>query len=150
MEENKEQNTTSSHLIKAEDEDELEEAKLDEVLENVSPEQRKIIERMMISSSVQMRSVSSPETAVMKKITSDHISKYLDGAELEMKNSYAEKFHKKVFAFLTMIIAMVFIILIVILLKDKPDIMEKIIYTVGGVVIGAFGGYGFGKNRDDQ
>ncbi len=82
--------------------------------------------------------ISSPETAVMKKSTPDHISKYLDGAELEMKNSYAEKFHRKVFTFLTMIVAMAFFILLVILLKDNPDVMEKIIYIVGGVVIGAF------------
>ena len=49
-----------------------------------------------------------------------------------------------------MIVAMVFFILLVILLKDIPDVMEKIIYIVGGVVIGAFGGYGFGKNRNDE
>lgn len=24
------------------------------------------------------------------------------------------------------------------------------IYTVGGVIVGAFGGYGFGKNRDNE
>jgi hypothetical protein len=47
-------------------------------------------------------------------------------------------------------VGMVFFILLVILLKDIPDVMEKIIYIVGGVVIGAFGGYGFGKNRNDE
>lgn len=47
-----------------------------------------------------------------------------------------------------MFIAMVFFIILVILLKDTPDVMEKIIYTVGGVVIGAFGGYG--KNKNDE
>ena len=76
------------------------------------PEHRKVIERMMISSSVQMRSIVSPETAVMKKITTEHISQYLNGAEQEMKNSYAEKFHKKVFTFLSMIVAMIFFVII--------------------------------------
>ena len=38
----------------------------------------------------------------------------------------------------------------IVLLKDNPDVMEKIIYTVGGVIVGAFGGYGFGKNRNDD
>ncbi len=50
----------------------------------------------------------------------------------------------------SLIVAMIFFILLVILLKDNPDVMEKIIYIVGGVVIGAFGGYGFGKNRNDE
>ena len=75
----------------------IDNAEIEEALESVPPEHRKVIERMMISSSVQMRSIVSPETAVMKKITTEHISQYLNGAEQEMKNSYAEKFHKKVF-----------------------------------------------------
>ena len=150
MEENKEENSNETQSLDNVDKDNLEEAELEDVLESVRPEYRKVIERMMISSSIQMRSISSPETVVMKKLTPDHISKYLDGSELEMKNSYAEKFHRKIFTFLTMIVAMAFFIFLVILLKDNPDVMEKIIYTVGGVVIGAFGGYGFGKNRNDE
>lgn len=150
MGENKEENSKEKQVLDNVDKDSLEEAELEDVLESVPPEHRKVIERMMISSSIQMRSISSPETAVMKKLTPDNISKYLDGAELEMKNSYAEKFHRKIFTFLTMLVAMAFFILLVILLKDNPDIMEKIIYIVGGVVIGAFGGYGFGKNRNDE
>lgn len=118
-------------------------------LESVPPKERSVIKQHMISM-VQMRSVTSPEVAVMKKITEEHISKYLDGAELDMKNSYAEKFHNKVFIFLTMIIAMVFFIVIIILLKDKPDVMEKILYAVGGVIAGAFGGYGLGKKQHDE
>jgi hypothetical protein len=31
-----------------------------------------------------------------------------------------------------------------------PDVMENVIYTVGGVIVGAFGGYGFGKHHDDD
>lgn len=37
----------------------LEEAELEDVLESVPPEHRKVIERMMISSSIHMRSISS-------------------------------------------------------------------------------------------
>lgn len=150
MEENKELHDKDPQLLDAANKNELEEAELEDVLESVPPEHRKIIERMMISSSIQMRSITSPETEVMKKLTPDHISKYLDGAELEMKNSYAEKLYRKVFTFLTTIVAMVFFIILVILLKDIPDVMEKVIYIVGGVIVGAFGGYGFGKNKNDD
>ena len=106
--ENKEENSNETQSLDNVDKDNLEEAELEDVLESVRPEYRKVIERMMISSSIQMRSISSPETVVMKKLTPDHISKYLDGSELEMKNSYAEKFHRKIFTFLTMIVAMAF------------------------------------------
>ena len=128
----------------------IDNAEIEEALESVPPEHRKVIERMIISSSVQMRSIVSPETAVMKKITTEHISQYLNGAEQEMKNSYAEKFHKKVFTFLSMIVAMIFFVIIIILLKEIPDVMEKVIYAVGGVIAGAFGGYGLGKNQRDD
>ena len=123
---------------------------LQEILEDVPEEKRKVIERLMISS-IQMRGIgSSPEATVMKKLTPEHISKYLEGAEEEMKNSYKEKFHKKIFIFFTMLLAMVFVIVIVVLLKDSPEIMEKVLYTLGGVVAGAFGGYGLGKNQKED
>ncbi|MFS6553986.1 hypothetical protein VPJ68_00465, partial [Parabacteroides distasonis] len=108
------------------------EAELEEVLDSVPPEHRKTIERMMISS-IQMRSISSPpEAAVMKKLTPEHISQFLDGASQEMQKSYAERFHKKVFTFLTMIVAMAFFVVVIILLRDDTDVMEKVIYAVGG------------------
>ena len=48
-----------------------------------------------------------------------------------------------------MTIIMIFLIVIIVLLKDNLYIMEKVIYAVGGVIAGAFGGYGFGKNKND-
>ena len=84
------------------------EAELEEVLDSVPPEHRKILERMMISS-VQLSSIASPpEAVVMKKLTPEHISQFLEGASQEMQKSYTEKFHKKLFTFLSMIVAMIF------------------------------------------
>ena len=60
---------------------------------------------------------------------------------------YIGKSHKKVFTFLTIVVAMIFFVIIILLLEDKPEIMEKIIYTLGGVIAGAFGGYGFGYGK---
>ncbi len=126
------------------------EAELEEVLDSVPPEHRKIIERMMISS-VQMRSIASPpEAVVMKKLTSEHISQFLDGASQEMQKSYTEKFHKKLFTFLSMIVAMIFFVVVIILLRDDTEVMEKVIYAVGGVCAGAFGGYGLAKRKSDD
>ena len=132
------------------DSDKLEESEIEEVLDNIPEEHRKTFERLMISSSIQMRSVSSPETVVMKKLTTEHITKYLDGAREEMQNSYTEKLHKKRFTFVSMVFAMIFFLIIILLLRETPDVMEKIIYAVGGVVVGAFGGYGIGKRKNDE
>ena len=119
-----------------------------ENLDDVPEEMRKEIEKLMVSS-IQMRGMISPENNISKKITEEHITQYLDGAREEMNNNYIEKKHSKIFLFLTMLISMGFFIAVIAMLKDKPDVMEKIIYTVGGIVAGAFGGYGFGKRKKD-
>lgn len=128
------------------EDDSLNTEEIEEALDSIPAEHRKMIEKMVISS-VRMRGVVSPENAVMKKISGEHITQYLKGAEEEMKNSYEEKFQKKVFIFLTMLVAMVFFIIIIVLLKDSPDVMEKVLYAVGGVIAGAFGGYGLGQRK---
>lgn len=39
---------------------------------------------------------------------------------------------------------------VIALLRDDTDVMEKVIYAVGGVCAGAFGGYGLARNRTDD
>lgn len=95
-------------------------------------------------------SIANPETAVMNKITEEHISQFLTGSREEMQYSYKEKSQKKIFTLLALVLVMAFCVIIICLLKDSPDIMEKVLYTVGGVVAGAFGGYGYGKNRRED
>lgn len=131
-------------------EDAIETDELEEVLESVPPEQRKIIEKMMVAS-FQMRTVSaSPENAVMKKLTQEHITMFLDGSKLEMENGYREKKYRKIFMVAIVFMVLVFFIGVIVLLKDIPDIMEKVIYTVGAFVMGLVGGYGAGKNKRDD
>ena len=91
----------------------------------------------------------SSGTDFSDKITTEHITKYLDGAEKNMTLAFEEKKHSKYFILaLAIIVSIVFIILIVIL-KDKPDVLEKLIYSVGGLFTGFAGGYGLGKKRED-
>lgn len=91
----------------------------------------------------------SSGTDFSDKITTEHITKYLDGAEKNMTLAFEEKKHSKYFILaLAIIVSIVFIILVVIL-KDKPDVLEKFIYSVGGLFTGFAGGYGLGKKRED-
>ena len=121
---------------------------LDELLEAVPEEHRNSIKELMVSSaSFQMGGMFPSPNPIAKKITEEHITQYLEGSKVDMENRYAEKKHQKVFLFLSMLLAMVFFIIVIILLKENPDVMEKIIYTAGGLVAGAFGGYGLGKNK---
>lgn len=119
---------------------------LEQVLSSISPEQRKIIEKMMVPSA-QANSPSLPQEAEMiKKITPEYISNFLD-AQQERQNSYAERLYKKVFIFLTIIVAMIFFVVVIILLREVPNTMENVICVVCGALGGALAGYGFGKNQ---
>lgn len=94
----------------------------------------------------------SQENEIAKKITPEHITEYLGGAREQMRNSYKERHERKIFTTVLVALSLVFFVAIIVLLRDNPDVLEKIIYTVGGVVIGAFGGYGFGsrKSKGDE
>lgn len=128
----------------------IDEEELDEILEEVPPKHRKTIEKFMIASSVQMRGMVAPESAIMKKVSEEHITEYLKGAREEMQNTFAEKRQNKIFVFVTLLASLVFFCIIILLLKDNPEVMEKIIYALIGLVAGAFGGYGVGKNKSDE
>ncbi len=135
--------------VSALSEDLQDETILNEVLENAPPEHRKKIEQMMISS-IQMRAELSPETEVMKKLTSAHITSFLAASKEEMEKSYQDRNRQRIFSVIMVGLAMLFVIILVLLLKDHPDVMEKVIYASGGLVAGAIGGYGFGKNKSSN
>lgn len=59
---------------------------LDEILDDVPDEHKKSVEKMLMLS-VQRMGMVAPESAVMKKISEEHISKYLDGAREEMEKT---------------------------------------------------------------
>lgn len=122
---------------------------ISELLENVPPEHRKEIEKFMIST-VQMRGVSMPEMELMKKINDEHITTYLESAKEEMEMSYKERGQNKFFIAGVLLSTMIFIVVIILILKDIPDVMEKVLYALIGLVTGILGGYGIGKNKSDS
>lgn len=140
---------TKSIKEKQLDESEPEETEevIEEVLEAVPPQHRKTIERMMVSS-FRMQSIS-PEAKMMEKVTEQHIDKFLDTSKETMEKEYQEKAHRKIYTAVLAIFGMAFLLAVILILRDNPDVMEKVIYTVGGVIVGALGGYGFGKSRDE-
>ncbi len=127
----------------------INEEKLEEILEEIPEKHRKTIERTMIASSVMMGGFSS-ENAIMKKLSEDHITEYLKGSREEMQNTFAEKKQNKIFVFFTLLLSLTFFCIIIVLLKENPDVMEKIIYAIIGLVAGAFGGYGVGRNKNED
>lgn len=122
---------------------------IDDVLKNVPKEERRIIKRT-IGMSMQMGSAMSPEMELMKKMTPEHVSEFLSTQKEAMQNDYKEKNYNKLFLLLVLLISLVFIILLIYLLKNNPEILEKVLILLGGLIPGLFGGYGFGKTKREN
>ena len=116
-----------------------------EVLDDVPEKSKKIIEQMMIST-IQMKS-ESPETITAHNITPEHITKFIDGANKEAEYFYKDKRQTRWFVLAVIAVLLVFTLVIINMLRDKPEIMEKVLYSIGGFVAGLAGGYGFGKTK---
>lgn len=92
----------------------------------------------------------SQENEIAKKINAEHITNYLDGAKEQMQNAYKERHEKKIYTVILVVLALIFFVTVIVLLQDKPEILEKVIYSVAALVAGAFGGYGFGKQSSQS
>lgn len=81
------------------------------------------------------------------KITSEHIDKLieLDTKQAEIRSK--DRHEIRLYVFFGVIISLIAFITIIVLLKDQPELLEKILYIVAGLILGAFGGYGFGRAR---
>lgn len=93
---------------------------------------------------------SSPENAISKKITSEHITQYLTDSGIAMRESFKERRYDKIFKIIIFVTALIFIGFLVVSLKDIPDVMEKIIYLIIGLGTGVVGGYGFGRHKGTE
>lgn len=123
---------------------------ISEVLEGVPEEKRRMIEALFVSQT-SFISRFSPEMETSKKITSEHITKLLDTDAKAMEYSYKDKTQARWFYILISFLICVVLIALVVLLKDNPTTMEKIITIVISTLVGGAGGYGLGvKNRKDS
>jgi hypothetical protein len=122
-----------------------------EILRDVKPETRKEIERIMVSQ-FSMISRISPDVEVSKKITSDHITTMLNTRDKAMEHTFQDNKGKRWFSIALVFLACVVLVAIILLLKDTPDTMEKIITIVLSALLGGAGGYGIGfsKGKDGE
>ena len=121
---------------------------IDEIPEDV----KKQVKRLVVQQSFRMMGIEriSQENEISKKINAEHITNFLDSAKEQMQNDYKERHERKIFITVLMFLALAFFITIIVLLKSDKEILEKIIYSVASLVAGAFGGYGFGRHKDQD
>lgn len=127
---------------------------VDEALEQSisDPDARRHVKQAIVHEFGMIAQIS-PQTGLMKKITSDHITEYLKIEEKSLDYSFKDSKQSKYFFLLVLLIVSVVLIMIIHLLKDSnPDQMERLITILVSGALGASGGFGLGykKGKDDN
>ncbi len=136
---------------KVKQEDEFEELpeEMKDVLESIPQEARRTV-KQMVGMSMQMGGVISPQLELMKKMTTENVTEFLQGQREAANNQFRESRDNKIFLAFIVVVVLIFVTVLVILLKEKPDILENVLYTLGGLVAGLLGGYGYGKTKRED
>lgn len=119
---------------------------LSEVLQGLPKEKREIIERTFVSQ-IAMINRTSPEGEIAKKISEGHIDKLLDNRAKAMEYTHKDEVQKKVFFSVMVVLVLITVFGVILLLKDNPDTMERILTVIVTAIISGLGGYGVGKGR---
>lgn len=120
-------------------------------IEKLPEEDRNTFKQLWVSQ-FSMISRISPEYDIARKVTSEHIDKLLDRDSKELDKIFKDRSQRRGFTLLLTVLASAVLIALVLLLKDNPEFMEKIITIAFSGILGAAGGYGLGinKNRNDN
>ena len=121
---------------------------ISQVLEGLPNEKRATIERTIVSQFAMISSRSSPELEISKKITSDHITKLLETQSKGMDYSFKDEKNKRWFYLGLIALVSAVVIALVVILKNNPEVMEKVLIGLGSAIAGAAGGYGIKAARD--
>jgi hypothetical protein len=123
---------------------------IEQVLDAVPEKEREVIERFMIRQ-VSLISRISPEIEVSKKVTAEHITTMLATQDKAMERTFKDKNQRRWFSLSVIGIVSAVLIALVVLLRQNPDAMEKIITIVLSGLLGGAGGYGLGaRSKDDE
>lgn len=119
---------------------------IEDAIDSIPDKEQANVMRKVLSMQFGMIS-KTPENSISKQIKPEHITQYIETSKEAMEKEYKEKHELKLFqAFIFTVICIVFIAVIIIL-KNQPDYMEKIVYALLGFGAGIFGGYGIGYKK---
>ena len=121
---------------------------LDAMLDGL-PEDEKPVMRKMIAATLRVSNTISPQTELMRKVSSENISELLQLQKQENELIYKDSRNNRIVSIVAVSIVAIFAIVIIILLKDQPELLKEILIPLISLIVGAVGGYGFGKSRRD-
>jgi hypothetical protein len=134
--------------------------------QDVEPQLKSALEKLSrdkpgsVTEIFSMMGVGPAGNPLHRKMTENHITQVLDLASQHDEREY--NLHKAAqeqdaengkssrrYVFATFIVVAMLVALILILFKDKPDVLVPILTGFGGLVGGFLGGFGYGQSRSD-
>jgi Trk-type K+ transport system membrane component len=88
-------------------------------------------------------SVTKNSNPLSEKVTSDHITKIIDNSDVQDKRDRDERKQEKIYNFLILFVALIFVAFLIIYLKDN----EKLLTTIITAILSFAGGFGIGVYR---
>lgn len=122
---------------------------VDHMMEGV-PEEDKHDFKKMVAMSMQMGMVSSPGAELMKKMTPENVSEFIRAEERSDERKLKKDSYAMILKAFFALLAAIFVLIIIYMLKGQPDLLEKVIPPLITLVAGALGGYGVGKSQRDD
>lgn len=135
----------SDHNIEPHNEINVDTDMVDSILEEEGGKEKL---EMMIRRDLSMSTELYQENSVSDKITSDHITQYLTSSEKNMENSYKDSKDQRSFIIKITILGIIAILAVIYLLKNNLTALQYVLTSIVSVIVGAFGGYGLGKNKE--
>lgn len=124
---------TQRNLINPEDD-------IQEIINNLPENERESIKKSLTMSFSQ---VSGPFNPMVEKMTPEHITLTLQNAEKESEREFKLISKQKMYDFLLVIGALLFVFTLCYLFRNNVNSIKDILIPIATFV----GGYGFGKNR---
>jgi len=106
--------------------------------------------RSMMRYSFSMMNANMREPSLADKFTPENIDKALDIQKDGMQLEHKDNNTNRLFMLAVILVIAAIIVTILVLFRDNPDMVEKILYAAGGLLAGAVGGYGYGKSKRSE
>jgi hypothetical protein len=95
--------------------------------------------------------------SLVERMNPEHVTLALENEKQAELHNYqkAELEHKdnnsnRIFLLALALAIVGLIVTILVLFRDRPEMVEKILYAAGGLLAGAVGGYGYGKSKREK
>ena len=91
-----------------------------------------------------------PGMEISNKITPEHINQMLATEDKKVDIALKDRHEDRIFKFAIIFIAVIVIFALCLFFKDDIESLQKIIAPIISLIIGAVGGYGYGKTKKDN